>query len=178
LAHRYWGDARDNFEHTCSIFEEIGMPNPAPVLNLGWVHLHEGAHDNAHAAFSRTLVAARRYHLRHEATYGVLGLARLAAAEQNYERAAALIGFADAELHRWGQSWPDPECSFREQALADITLNLRSRADTIYYSGWTAERAPRSLQAQEGPQIAIATSRRRPTQQSRSSGSLCLFRQT
>jgi predicted ATPase/DNA-binding SARP family transcriptional activator len=140
MAHHHWADARENFERTTAIFEEIGMPNPAPVLNLGWVHLHQGEPDQALEAFTHAVLSARRYHLRYEASYGVLGMACLAAGEHDYERAAALIGFADAELDRWGQSWPEPERSYRNQALNDTTRNLGSRADTVYDSGRIAER--------------------------------------
>jgi hypothetical protein len=140
LAHHQWARARQNFEQAQAIYEEISMPNPVAVLNLGWVHLAEGHRDQALDAFTHTVVAARRYHLRYDACYGVLGLACLAAGEQDYERAATLVGFVDAELDRWGQVWPEPERSYRDQAFADINQNLGSRAEAAYEAGRTAER--------------------------------------
>jgi Tfp pilus assembly protein PilF len=140
LAHHDWARARENFEGAQAIYEEIGMPNPVAVLNLGWVHLAEGDRDQALDAFTHTVLAARRYHLRYDACYGVLGLACLAAGEHDYERAATLVGFVDAELDRWGQLWPEPERSFRDQAFTDITRNLASRVDGVYEAGRTAER--------------------------------------
>jgi tetratricopeptide (TPR) repeat protein len=139
LAVQDWSAARENFERAQPILDEIGMPNPATLINLGWVHLHQGGRDEAFNAFTQTVRAARRYHFVQEGAYGILGLACLAAGDSDYQRAGALLGFADGELDRCGHSWAEPERSYRDQTLAEVTHHLGARAGYAYNSGRLAE---------------------------------------
>jgi predicted ATPase/class 3 adenylate cyclase len=139
LAHQDWSAARENFERAQPILEEIGMPNPSCLLNLGWVHLYHGERDQAVDYITETMRIARRYHFIHEGAYAMLGLACVAARDRSYKRAATFLGFADAELDRCRQSWSEPERIYRDQALAEITSHLGRRSDTAYDSGRLAD---------------------------------------
>jgi class 3 adenylate cyclase len=66
-------------------------------------------------------------------------LACVASRDTDYKRAAALLGFADAELERCRQSWSEPERTYRDQALAEITGHLGLGTDAAYDSGRLAD---------------------------------------
>jgi hypothetical protein len=59
---------------------------------------------------------------------------------QDHERAARLFGFADAELEACGQTWVEPERSYRQQGLGTIKRQLGWRAEILYDSGRVADR--------------------------------------
>jgi predicted ATPase/class 3 adenylate cyclase/DNA-binding SARP family transcriptional activator len=140
MIHGAMSQAREYFERTRSIHAEIGVPDPTCSVNLGWIYLSEGNRHYAIDSFSQALAVARRYQLPHQGAWAVLGLACFAVADHDHERAAALVGFADAELDACGQTWTDPERSHRERALAEIKRHLRSKAETHYASGRTSDR--------------------------------------
>jgi predicted ATPase/class 3 adenylate cyclase/DNA-binding SARP family transcriptional activator/Tfp pilus assembly protein PilF len=140
LANEEWAEAREHLESARAIFEEIGWVQPIPVHNLGWVYVHQGDLDGAVDAFSEALRMSRRVHLRREQAYSVLGLACSAVAGKDWPRAAALVGFADAELETRAEAWTEPERTYRDHALAEVTTNLGHRADTLYDSGRVRDR--------------------------------------
>jgi predicted ATPase/DNA-binding SARP family transcriptional activator/class 3 adenylate cyclase len=140
MIHGAMSQAREYCELARSIHAEIGVPDPTCSVNLGWIYLNEGHHHRAADSFSQALAVARRYHLPHQGAWAVLGLACLAAGDRDHERAAALVGFADAELDACGQTWTDPERSYRTDALADISRNLGIAAEAHYDSGRTSDR--------------------------------------
>jgi hypothetical protein len=99
--------------------EDVTWPVVVEITLEAGIHQISGTD-----AFTHTVIAARRYHFRYDACYGVLGLAGLTVGEQDYARAATLVGFVDTELDRWGHVWPEPERSYRDQAFADSNQNL------------------------------------------------------
>jgi hypothetical protein len=80
-------------------------------------------------------------HLRHDASYAILALSCSAAAQRNWERAARLLGFADAELRDCGGSWYDPERTYRQEALAGIKRQLGTDFNRHYDSGRASDRS-------------------------------------
>ena len=135
LTHKEISEARDQFERARAIFTEIGMPNPAPLINLGWVCLHIRDIEDAEDWFSQSVLIAHRHHMRHEGAYGVLGLACVSVRQRDFDRAARLIGVADAEIDACGQSWAEPERSYRQTALDTVKVRLGRGAETAYDSG-------------------------------------------
>jgi predicted ATPase/DNA-binding SARP family transcriptional activator len=133
--------ARQQFEQARAIFLEVGNPNPQQMVNLGWVYLRSGDPAAADAAFIDALNRFERLHLRHDASYAILALACSAAAQSDWERAARLLGFADAEHQDSGASWYDPERTYRREALAEIQHQLGPNFDRHYDSGRASERS-------------------------------------
>jgi predicted ATPase/DNA-binding SARP family transcriptional activator len=140
LAQRDWTGARQHLDEATAILAEIGAPMATPLINLGWVHLHQGQFDTSLESFGQSLRIARRCQALYEGAYALLGLGCAAAAESDYQRAGALLGFADSELQRCAPSWAEPERSYRQSALAHIAAHLGSGADAAYDSGRAADR--------------------------------------
>jgi predicted ATPase/DNA-binding SARP family transcriptional activator len=140
MAHGEMTAAREYFERALAIFAEIGVPDTIPLANLGFVCLQQGDLGAASAAFVQSVRGARRYHLAYESAYGWLGLACVSVAQQDHERAARLFGFADTELEACGQTWAEPDRSYREQGLGTVNRQLGWRADILYDSGRAADR--------------------------------------
>jgi tetratricopeptide (TPR) repeat protein len=132
--------ARHHFEQARVILREVGTPTPLPDLNLGWVHLRRGDVRAADAAFTEALHKSELLHNRREAGWSVLALACSAAAAQQWERAACLIGFSDAELDDCGAIWAEPEQTYRAQSFADIQNHLGIDFDRYYDSGRVGDR--------------------------------------
>jgi hypothetical protein len=133
--------ARHHLEQARTIFREVGHPNPIPTENLGWVHLRQGNLDGANAAFTEALHKCELMRDRRIASYVILGLACNAAAQCEWERAARMLGFADAELQGYGGSWPQLEGTYREQMLTDLQRQLGTAFDRCYDSGRTGYRS-------------------------------------
>jgi predicted ATPase/DNA-binding XRE family transcriptional regulator len=134
--------ARQHFEQAQAILDEVGDPTSIQKINLGWVYLRSGDPSTANAAFTEVLHRLELLHFRHLASYATLGLACTAAAQHDWERAARLLGFADAELHDCGSgSWEEPERTYRRQALADTQNQLGTSFDHCYDSGRAGERS-------------------------------------
>jgi hypothetical protein len=132
--------AHQHLERAWAIFCEIGDLSPMLVCNLGWVDLRRGQTAAAIAAFTESLHRAELYHVRRDASYAILGLACSATAEREWERAACLLGFADQELQACGESWPEPERTYRQQSLSDIEHQLGCEFERSYDSGRTGNR--------------------------------------
>jgi tetratricopeptide (TPR) repeat protein len=124
--------ALPHFELAQAILQEIGAPNPWPVLNCGWVHLRRANIEAATAAFTDALTMSELHQLRFEASYPILGLACSAAAVGQWARAACILGLADAELASCGASWPEPEKSYRDDALGVTRRQLGSHFERFY----------------------------------------------
>jgi tetratricopeptide (TPR) repeat protein len=134
-------EARHHFERSRAIFADLGTPNPTPLVNLGWVSLYQGDLDAACQVFAEALVVAHRHQLRFGGALGILGLACAATRGGDYERGATLIGFADAEFERFGSAaWPDPEASYRAEAIEIITRTIGSGFRDAYELGRINER--------------------------------------
>ena len=134
----------------------VGLHNPTPMINLGWVLRLEGDEAGAAGAFRRALRESHRIGDRPDIPYATLGLACHASDTGDWRRAAVLHGFADAFLGSSGEPWQDPEDVFRQQSLdearahlgdADFEteygrgtrLDLRSAIDLALHTGLTRE---------------------------------------
>jgi tetratricopeptide (TPR) repeat protein len=102
----------------------VGLHNPTPMINLGWVLRLEGDEAGAADAFRRALRESRRIGNRPDIPYATLGLACHAADTGDWRRAAILHGFADAFLGSSGEPWQDPEDVFRQQSLDEVRAHL------------------------------------------------------
>jgi predicted ATPase/DNA-binding SARP family transcriptional activator/Tfp pilus assembly protein PilF len=132
--------ARQHFEKARVILREVGAPSLLPVVNLGWVHLRQGDLKAADDAFTEALHGLELLHFRRDTSVVLLGLACTAAAQRDWERAARLLGFADAELQNCGASWADPERTYREQSFTEVERQLGAGFDTHYDSGRAGDR--------------------------------------
>jgi predicted ATPase len=102
----------------------IGLHNPTPMINLGWVLRLEGDEAEAADAFRRALREGHRVGNRPDIPYAMLGLACHASDTGDWRRAAVLHGFADAFLGSSGEPWQDPEDFFRRQSLDEVHAHL------------------------------------------------------
>jgi hypothetical protein len=68
-------------------------------------------------------------------------LACTAAAQHDWEEAARLLGFADAQLQNYGASWSSPERTYREQAFPDVERQFGGEFERSYNSGRTGDRS-------------------------------------
>jgi predicted ATPase/DNA-binding SARP family transcriptional activator len=128
------------YEQARDIFTEIGIPDVISPINLGWTYLYQGEREAADDIFTVALLGCRRCQLRCEGAYAVLGLACTATAASEWERAAALLGFADAELDDCRQSLQEPERTYRQDALAKVRHQLGHRAEDLYDRGRVRDR--------------------------------------
>ena len=132
--------ARQHFEQEEATLREIGDPSSQPLEHLGWVFLRSGDLAAAHAAVAEALQGYELLHDRHDASYAILALACCAAAQQEWERAACLFGFADDELQACGGSWSGPERIYRQQWLAEVEHRLEGVFDRWYAAGRAGDR--------------------------------------
>ena len=102
----------------------VGLHNPTPMINLGWVLRLEGDEAGAADAFRRALRESHRIGDRPDIPYATLGLACHACDSGEWRRAAVLHGFADAFLGSSGEPWQDPEDGFRQQSLDEVRTHL------------------------------------------------------
>jgi hypothetical protein len=133
-------EARHHLEQAQTIFREVGAPSPMPGCNLGWIHLRQGDPTAANAAFVEALRDFELLHLHRDASLAIVGLACSAAARHEWERAACLLGLADAEKQNSGASWYDPERTYREQSLTSVGRRLGTEFDRCYDSGRAGDR--------------------------------------
>ena len=125
LAHNNYGDwaliggdletARDHLERAQAICAEIGKFQPILASNLGWVRFGNGDLMVAQATFARAVQLAELHRVRRDGSFAILGLGCVAAARQDWERAARLFGFADTEQASCGSAWMPPEKTHRDR---------------------------------------------------------------
>ena len=115
----------------------VGLHNPTPMINLGWVLRLEGDEAGAADAFRRALQESRRIGNRPDIPYATLGLACHSADTGDWRRAAILHGFADAFLGSSGEPWQDPEDVFRQQSLDEVRTHLGDADFEAEYSRGT-----------------------------------------
>lgn len=129
LAHNNYGDraliagdletARDHLEQAQAIYAEIGKSEPILASNLGWVRFGYGDLTAAQATFARAVQMAELHRVRWYGSLAILGLGCVAAARQDWERAAKLFGFADGEQASCGAVWLPPEKTYRDRWAAE-----------------------------------------------------------
>lgn len=116
--------ARHFLQRAEEAYRAVGLHNPTPMINLGWVLRLEGDEADAADAFRRALRESRRIGNRPDIPYATLGLACHASDTGDWCRAAILHGFADAFLGSSGEPWQDPEDVFRQQSLDEVRAHL------------------------------------------------------
>ena len=151
LAHNNFGDwaliagdletARDHLEQAQAIYAEIGKLEPVLASNLGWVSFGYGNLTAAQANFARAVQMAELHRVRRHASLAILGLGCVAAARQDWERAAKPFGFADAEQANCGAVWLPPEKTYREQWAGETEHALGpQRFASLHGSGQGTDR--------------------------------------
>ncbi|MBI2780334.1 MAG: tetratricopeptide repeat protein [Chloroflexi bacterium] len=118
--------ARPLFEESLELLRARGdTANIARALfNLGASELEAGRHDVAGIAFREGLALARDAGDREDLAWNLEGLAALAAARLMGERAAVLLGAADAQLAAMGADYKPYERSLRERTAGAVSALL------------------------------------------------------
>ena len=119
--------AGDHLEQAQAICAEIGKFEPILATNLGWVRFGYGDLPGAQATFARALQMAELHRIRRDGSFAILGLGCVAAARQDWERAARLFGFADTEQASCGAVWVPPEKTYRDRWAKEIEHALGPR---------------------------------------------------
>jgi predicted ATPase/DNA-binding SARP family transcriptional activator len=109
--------ARDHFTASLERFDELGSPEPVPLLNLCWVILQQGHVETARDLIVKALGLARRCGLRYVFAYSSFGLAWYLAKTGHMVDSARLLGFADSEL---GDTWAEPERTYRNALACEL----------------------------------------------------------
>ena len=109
------------------------------LRQLGYVAL-EGGRQQAAATFFRVSLELTWSHRKDAALMEALNaVAALAREQQQWERAAKLVGAADAGLERLGAIWPEPTCRHeRERTLAAAREALGEPAFAAAYAAGRA----------------------------------------
>ncbi len=107
--------ARHHLEQAQGIFREIGKSEAVLESNLGWVRFGYDDLAGARATFAKAVQMAELHRSRRDCSYAILGLGCVAAARRDWERAARLFGFADAEAAGCGYIWLPPEKLYRDR---------------------------------------------------------------
>jgi tetratricopeptide (TPR) repeat protein len=116
--------ARAHLEQAAAIMTEIGEKSHHVTVNLGWVLRQENDTDGARAKFEAGLRMSLRNGERAGIAYSSLGLACVAADEDDWYRAAEVHGAAQAFLDRAGEPWQEPEASYRRDSLDKLGAHL------------------------------------------------------
>jgi predicted ATPase/DNA-binding SARP family transcriptional activator len=132
--------ARQHLAQAQEIFLEVGTPFPMSLVNIGWVNLVQNDPDAAHGTFAEALRLAELQTVRRDGSFAILGLACVAAARGDAERAARLFGFADTELAGCGASWLVPEKTYRERWITAVAGQLGPELQGLYHSVRGADR--------------------------------------
>ena len=151
LAHNNFGDwaliagdletARDHLEQAQAIYAEIGKFEPVLASNLGWVSFAHGDLTAAQATFAKAMQMAELHRVRWHGSLAILGLGCVAAARRDWERAAKLFGFADAEQANCRAVWLPPEKTYREQWTGETEHALGpQRFASLHESGQSTDR--------------------------------------
>jgi predicted ATPase/class 3 adenylate cyclase len=128
--------ARAHLEQAAAIMPEIGEKSHHVTGNLGWVLRQENDPDGARAKFESSLRMSLRNGERSGIAYSSLGLACVAADQDDWYRAAEVHGAAQAFLDRTGEPWQQPEASYRRESLDKLRAHLgAAQFDRSYGAG-------------------------------------------
>ena len=128
--------ARAHLEQAAAIMPEIGEKSHHVTVNLGWVLRQENDPGGARAKFEASLRMSLRNGERPGIAYSSLGLACVAADEDDWYRAAKVHGMAQAFLDRTGEPWQEPEASYRRESLDKLHAHLGAEQfDRSYGAG-------------------------------------------
>ena len=122
--------AADFLEDAANITREVGAAHAEAhaLLNLGLVRLRQEDLDGARASFRWSLESADRAGVPSGVAMGLLGVAAVAAREGDAERAATLLGAADAMLEKIEVSLEPYETRVRQEVLAVVEESLGAEA--------------------------------------------------
>jgi predicted ATPase len=128
--------ARAHLEQAAAVMPEIGEKSHHVTGNLGWVQRQENDTDGARAKFEASLRMSLRNGERSGIAYSSLGLACVAADEDDWCRAAEVHGAAQAFLDRTGEPWQEPEARYRRESLDKVRAHLGAEQfDRAYGAG-------------------------------------------
>ena len=128
--------ARAHLEQAAAIMPEIGEKSHHVTVNLGWVLRQENDTDGARSKFQAGLRMSHRNGERAGIAYAGLGLACVAADEDDWYRAAEFHGAAQAFLDRTGEPWQEPEARYRRESLDKLRAHLGAeQLDRAYGKG-------------------------------------------
>ncbi len=116
--------ARRFLERAEEAHRAVGLHDPTPMINLGWVLRQEGDGAGAAEAFRRALRESHRVGDGPDIPYATLGLACHASDTGDWTRSAVLHGFADAFLESSGEPWQDPEDAYQQESLDKTRAHL------------------------------------------------------
>ena len=116
--------ARAHLEAAIRDAEAIGVPNPYPIENLGWVLRAEHDPGGARSRFDEALRTGRRTGDKAFMAGPINGLACLAADLGDWHRAAVLDGAAHALLDATGHPWEELEARYRRDSLDQVCARL------------------------------------------------------
>jgi predicted ATPase/class 3 adenylate cyclase len=125
--------ARTHLEQAAAIMPQIGEKSHHVTVNLGWVLRQENDTEGARAKFEASLRISLRNGERVGVAYSSLGLACVAADEDDWCRAAEVHGAAQAFLDRAGEPWQEPEGSYRRGSLDRLRAHLGAEQFDRYY---------------------------------------------
>src|SRR5204863_434022 len=117
---------RDNIRAALDTFR--ATKRAEAELDLGLVRLRQEDLDGARASFRWSLESADRAGVPSGVAMGLLGVAAVAAREGDAERAATLLGAADAMLEKIEVSLEPYETRVRQEVLAVVEESLGAEA--------------------------------------------------
>jgi hypothetical protein len=121
---------------TTAAASAIGEQSHHRLVNLGWVQRAEGDPAGARDSFIAGLQLSRRNGERSGHAYAALGLACLAADGGDWRLAGRLHGAADMFLDLAGESWQQPEASYRLASIDELHSRLGDeQGDRAYSAG-------------------------------------------
>ena len=127
--------ARAHLESAAQAALATGETSDHVAINLGWVRRLDGDPDGARADFEDALRISRRAGQRFNIAYAVLGLACMAGDTEDWPRACALHGMAQAILDLTGEPWQEPEARYRRESLARACERIGEQSGREYARG-------------------------------------------
>jgi tetratricopeptide (TPR) repeat protein len=128
--------ARAHLEQAAQVRQAVGLSSHHVSINLGWVLRQEGDPDGARSMFEAALQMSRRNGDPSGLAYASLGLACLAADQDDWHRAGELHGAAEAFRDRTGERWQEPEARYRLDSLDQVRARLgEQHFDRTYAQG-------------------------------------------
>src|SRR5580704_15997430 len=116
--------ARAHLEAAAQAAQAIGWEYTAVALNLSLVLRAEGDPDGAQSTFETALRVSRRHGDNEGLAYACLDLACVASDQDDWYRAAALHGAAQAFCDRTRLPWQEPEARNRRDSLDQARAHL------------------------------------------------------
>jgi predicted ATPase/DNA-binding XRE family transcriptional regulator len=131
--------ARAHLEQAARISRSIGYVSHTLSVNLGWLLRQENNPHGARSMFEASLQLGRRTGSQSTLAHAILGLACLAADQDDWHRAAELHGAAQALLDRTERRWEEEgEAHFRRDSLDHVRAHLgKEQFGRAYAKGTT-----------------------------------------